>query len=209
MNIKNIADERARINAYKHSVGCKDLFNGHKYKEDCEWLTLAYLAEILSSTGWPAPRYAAKLNGKREPDFQTYITPEKPFKLVEVTEVLRPGYSRGAFYRALAASGRKTYPIPPPHPQPWLSFAKVLKDKIGKSYSRASWLVIYHDMGYSEFQDGRLWPERMLSTLRTWTHDSDTTCDITRSQYENIFVVDSSGKFVIRLYPHWDVIRER
>ncbi|MDQ6912828.1 MAG: hypothetical protein M3119_06070 [Verrucomicrobiota bacterium] len=208
MNIKNISEERRRIDGYKLQVGGARLFNERTYKEDLEWLTLAYMSEILRSHGRESPQYGQKIEGHNEPDFQTYITCDDPFRRIEVTEVLPTGYKRGAFFRELSARRTNSYLIGQRHPKPWSSFAQRLKAKIGKPYSRGSWLVIYHDVGYSEFQDGRLWHERTLSTLRTWTYDSDETCDITRSEYEIIFVVDSSGTVAIRLHPHWDVIKE-
>lgn len=205
--MKRIAEERTRIDAYKHSVGTEKFFNDRQYKEDIEWLTLAYLADILAATGAVHPQFAEKIQGDGQPDFQTYIQPDIRFRRVEVTEVHRPDYRRGAVFRALAARGTTMYPIGRPHQQPWSSFAKVLRNKIRKPYSPDSWLVIYHNMGYSDFQDGELWHERTQSTLRNWTYESDATCDITRSQFESIFVIDSSGTAAIRLHPHWDVVK--
>jgi hypothetical protein len=206
--IKRIADERTRIDNYEGSISDEDFFNDRRYKEDLEWLTLAYLVDILSSVGWLVPEYAMKIEGDGQPDFQTYLTPNVPHRKVEVTEVLRPGYKRGAFYRSQAARGQKMYQIGGPHPEPWSSFRTVLSSKLDKPYSDGAWLLVYHDMGYSDFQDGQKWHERTLVHLRKWTSDSKTTCDITRSRYENIFVIDSSGQGAVRLHPHWDVINE-
>jgi hypothetical protein len=69
--------------------------------------------------------------------------------------------------------------------------------------------VIYDDMTASDSSDHAPWHERLFRRLKTWTYESATTCDLTRSQYQNIFVVDASGLDAVRLYPHWDVIRPR
>ena len=205
--IKRISDERARIDGYKLAVGGAEFFNNRAYDEDFEWLILSYLAEILSSIGRQSPEYAQKLEPPN-PDFQTYLAPGIPFKRIEVTEVLRPDYQRGKFHRELAKSGQRSYDIPDPHPKPWSSFLRVLRSKLAKPYSSNSWLLIYHDMPDSEFSDYAPWHERVLAELGSWTYESDTTCDITQSGYESIYVIDASGVGAVRLHPHWDVIRE-
>jgi hypothetical protein len=205
--IKQISEERARIDAYKHSVGGARFFNDRAFREDFEWLILSYLTSALSAAGWKYPEYAEKLPPPA-PDFQTYLTRDLPSSPIEITEVLRPGYRRGAFHRKAAQSGERIHNIPNPHPQPWSSFLSVLRKKLAKSYSGHSSLLIYHDMADSEFPEHAPWHERLFARLRTWTYESDCTCDLTQSRYQNIFVVDASGIGAVRLYPHWDVIRE-
>jgi hypothetical protein len=205
--IKRIIEERSRIDGYKHTVGGAAFFNDPSYREDFEWLILSYLTSALSAAGWECPEYAEKLLPP-EPDFQTYLTLSSSHWLVETTEVPRPGYHRGDFHRKAARSGRKIHDIPDPHPEPWSSFLYVIRKKLGKPYSGRSSLLIYDDMTASDFPDYRPWHERIFTQLRTWTQDSASTCDLTKSRYENIFVVDASGVGALRLHPHWDVIRE-
>jgi hypothetical protein len=69
--------------------------------------------------------------------------------------------------------------------------------------------VIYDDMTASDFPNLAPWHEQLFNRLKTWTYDSDTTCDLTRSEYQSIFVVDASGLDAVRLYPHWDVLPSR
>jgi hypothetical protein len=204
--VKRIADERMRIEGYHRTVSGAMFFNDREYHGDMEWLILAYVSDILSATGWPAPQFAKKLSPP-DPDFQTFLSVCTPFRRVEVTEILRPGYRRGVYHRELATSDRLFHEAPEPHPRPWSSFGKVLGQKLAKSYSPGSWLVIYHDMGISEFKDFMPWHERILNELRTWTSDS-SPCNITKSQYKSIFVIDCSGIGAVRLHPHWDVLRE-
>ncbi len=206
-SIKRIADERARIDAYKFNVGAAEFFNERQYKEDFEWLILSYLTVALSAAGWECPEYAEKLQPPQT-DFQTFVDSSTPHWRVEVSEVLRPEYRRGQFHREAARRGEKIHDIPDPHPQPWSTFRHVLNSKLGKPYARGSSLLIYHDMTASDFPDYRPWHERVLNELRRWNYDSTDTCDITQSLYDNIFVVDASGTGALRLYPHWDVIRE-
>ena len=142
------------------------------------------------------------------PDFQTYLHPTSGYWLIEVTEVLRPGYRRGQFHRDAERSGKRIHDIPAPHPKPWSTFRDVLRKKLSKSYSVGTSLLIYDDMTASDFPNYLPWQERVLQELQAWTFDSATTCDITRSRYDNIFVVDASGVGALRLFPHWDVIRE-
>jgi hypothetical protein len=205
--IKRIDQERARIDGNKFTVSGAQFFNDRKYREDFEWLILSYLTGALSVAGWHAPQYAEKLRPP-QPDFQTYLAPGDPYWLVEVTEVLRPGYQRGDFHREAARSGQKIHDIPKPHPQPWSSYLHVFRTKLAKPYSAGCSLLIYDDMTASDFPDYAPWHERLFTRLRTWTHNSATTCDLRQSRYENIFVVDASGIGAIRLEPHWDVIRE-
>ncbi len=205
--IKRISDEHARIDSYRFNLGSATFFNARQYKEDLEWLTLSSFSNLLRAAGRDAPEFAQKLRPP-EPDFQTYVDTRTLFRRIELTEVLRPGYRRGEFHRSLEMSGRKFWQIPEPHPQPWLSFLHVLRRKLAKSSGADEWLVIYHDMPASEFSDYMPWHDRVLSELKTWTQESSFTCDITRSRYDSIYVMDSGCVGMVRLYPHWDIVRE-
>jgi len=205
--MKRISDERARIDAYRFELGAAKFFNDRRNKEDWEWVILSYLADILSSVGLPSPEYAEKLDPP-SPDFQTYLADKRAFQLIEVTEVIRPDYERNRFHRTLAYNGITAFEIPRPHLEPWSSFQHVLQRKFAKSYPPDTWLLIYHDMPESEFRDSYLtWHERVLGELRKWTSDSPGACDITRSAYHTIFVVDCTGKAAVRLHPQWDVTK--
>jgi hypothetical protein len=205
--IKRIADERLRIDGYRFMLGAAAFFNSRRFQPDWEWLILSYLSDALSVTGLQAPELAEKLSPP-DPDFQTYIRGGESFQRIEVTEVLRPDYRRGAFHREMAQRGQRFYDIPDPHPEPWSSFCQALRNKLRKPYSSSSSLLIYHDMPDSEFPDFSPWHERILGELRSWTSDSETKCDVTKSVYQNIYVVDASGVGAVRLHPHWDIIRE-
>jgi hypothetical protein len=85
----------------------------------------------------------------------------------------------------------------------------VFRTKLAKPYAPSSSLLIYDDLTASDFSNYVPWHERLFRRLKTWTFDSVTTCDLTRSQYQNIFVVDASGIDAVRLHPHWDVLRPR
>jgi len=205
--MKRISEERKRIDAYRFQLGAADFFNDRSLKEDWEWLILSYFGDILSSTGLETPEYAQKL-ATPAPDFQTYLANKSPYRQVEVTEVIRSGYRRNAFHRQLAASGVNCYDPLDPRPNPWSSFLHVLRKKLAKPYSSDTWLLIYHDMPDSEFHDNySTWHERLLGVLRRWTYDSPNTCDVTRSNYNSIFVVDCTGEAALRLHPHWDIIK--
>jgi hypothetical protein len=213
-NIKRIEDERARIARYQSTVGGGDFFNNRQYHADFEWLILSYLTRALRNAGRPYPEYAEKLQPP-QPDFQTYLTPDTPYWKIETTEVLPPDYRRGGFYSQNGKNGKNgnhgsnghTPPIS--QPQPWASYYQVFRTKLAKPYASNSVLLIYDDLTASDYTDYAPWHERLFARLKTWTFDSATTCDLTRSQYQNIFVVDGSGLDAVRLHPHWDVIRPR
>lgn len=206
--IRRIEDERARIARYQPRVGGAKFFNDRQYHADFEWLILSYLTRALRNAGLKCPEYAETLPPP-QPDFQTYLTPDTPYWLIETTEVLPADYSRGGFRRGAGRSGKRPHLTPDPNPEPWSSYYNVFRTKLAKPYAARSSLLIYDDMTASEFPDYAPWHERLFSQLKTWTCDSPTTCDLTRSQYQNIFVVDASGLDAVRLYPHWDVIRHR
>ncbi len=209
-SIRRIEDERARIARYQPTVAGTMFFNNRQYHADFEWLILSYLARALRNAGWKYPEYAARLPPP-QPDFQTYLAADTPFWLVETTEVLPPDYRRGALLRRNGSNGRKIHlaPDPTPSPEPWPSYHQVFRTKLAKPYAANASLVIYDDMTASDSSDHAPWHERLFRQLKTWTYESATTCDLTRSQYQNIFVVDASGLDAVRLYPHWDVIRPR
>lgn len=206
--IRRIEDERARIARYQPAVGGAKFFNNRQYHADFEWLILSYLTRALRNAGWMYPEYAERLQPP-QPDFQTYLMPDKPYWLIETTEVLPPDYRRGGFRRGAARNGQKVHLNPDPNPEPWSSYYQVFRTKLAKPYAPNSSLVIYDDLTASDFSDYAPWHERLFARLKTWTVDSAITCDLTRSQYQNIFVVDASGLGAVRLYPHWDVIRPR
>ena len=204
--IRRIEDERARIARYQPAVGSAKFFNNRQYHDDFEWLILSYLARALRNAGWAYPEYAERLQPP-QPDFQTYLTPDTPYWRIETTEVLPPDYRSGDSHRTTVRNGQK--PHHPPNPEPWSSYYDVFRTKLAKPYAANSSLLIYDDLTASDFPSYVPWHESLFARLKTWTLDSATTCDLTRSQYENIFVVDASGLGAVRLYPHWDVIRAR
>jgi hypothetical protein len=206
--IRRIEDERARIARYQAAVGGAKFFNNRQYHADFEWLILSYLTRALRNAGWKYPEYAKKLPPP-QPDFQTYLTADTPYWLIETTEVLPPDYRRGGFRRPTARNGQKVHLPPDPPPESWSRYYQLFRTKLAKPYASTSSLLIYDDMTASGFPDYAPWHERLLRRFKTWTFDSDTTCDLTRSQYQNIFVVDASGADAVRLHPHWDVIRPR
>ena len=207
-DIRRIEDERARIALYQPTVGGAKFFNNRQYHADFEWLILSYLTRALRNAGWKYPEYAQKLPPP-QPDFQTYLTPTTPYGLIETTEVLPLDYRRGDFFRLSAPNGRKAQLTPTAPPEPWAGYYEVFRTKLAKPYAANSSLLIYDDMTASDSPDYAPWYEKLFRRLKTWTLDSATTCDLTRSQYQNIFVVDASGTDAVRLYPHWDVIRPR
>jgi len=193
----------------RFAAGPNVFFSRRSHKEEWEWVILSYLTNILLSIGRGAPLYAEKLN-QSDADFQSYLTPEKTFRKIEVTEVFRSDYRRTEHYRETAKGDcNRSAILPSPHPQPWLSFAHVLREKLAKSYGAGSWLLIYHNMTPPEFNgwESIPWHDLVLNELRTWTKDSPTTCDITKSCYESIYVVDCEGKAAVRLHPHWDIVK--
>jgi hypothetical protein len=206
--IKRIEEERARIGRYQPTVGSAKFFNDRQYHGDFEWLILSYLTRALRNAGWSYPEYAENLQPP-QPDFQTYLTPNMPYWLIETAEVLPPDYRRGDFHRTAARNGHKPSNGWEPQLQPWSSYRQIFRTKLAKPYASNASLLIYDDMTASDFSDYAPWHERLFAQLKTWTFDSATTCDLTRSEYENIFVVDASGFGAVRLYPHWDVIRPR
>ena len=207
--IRRIEDERARIARYQPTISGAKFFNNRQYHEDFEWLILSYLSRALRNAGWKYPKYAERLQPP-QPDFQTYVAPDTPHWLIETTEVLPPDYRRGGFHREASRNGQKVNGNTPDlQRQPWSSYYQVFRTKLAKPYASRSSLLIYDDMTASDFPDYAPWHERLFGQLKTWTFDSATTCDLTRSQYQNIFVVDASGLDAVRLYPHWDVIRPR
>jgi hypothetical protein len=207
-NIRRIEDERARIARYQPSVVGTNFFNNRQYHADFEWLILSYLTRALRSAGWKYPEFAEKLPPP-QPDFQTYLTADTPYWRIETSEVLPPDYRRGDFLFRNARTSKRPHIAPNPRPEPWSSYYQLFRTKLAKPYAAQSFLVIYDDMTASEFPDYAPWHEQLFRRLKTWTYDSATTCDITRSQYQSIFVVDASGLDAVRLYPHWDVIRSR
>ena len=207
-DIRRIEDERARIARYQPTVGGAAFFNNRQYHADFEWLILSYLTRALGNAGWKCPEYAEKLPPP-QPDFQTYLTPDTPYGLIETTEVLPPDYRRGDFLRGTGRNGSKVQIAANPQPDPWSSYYRMFRSKLAKPFAANSSLVIYDDMTASDSPDYAPWHEQLFRRLKTWTYDSTTTCDLTRSQYQNIFVVDASGLDAVRLHPHWDVIRPR
>ena len=206
--IRRIEDERARIAHYQGSVEGAVFFNDRQYHSDFEWLILSYLTRALRNAGWEFPEYAERLQPP-QPDFQLYLNPNTPHWRIETAEILPPDYRRGRFHRPAGRNGYKVHARPDPPPEPWTGYCRVFRSKLAKPFASKSSLLIYDDMTASDFSDYVPWHERLFAQFKTWTFDSATTCDLTRSEYQNIFVVDASGVDAIRLYPHWDVIRPR
>jgi hypothetical protein len=192
-----IEEELERVQLLNKQIGV-EFFTSQNYKDDREWWTLGHFAGLLQKSNNASPVYAIKTN-PNDPDFMTYDDQKKEFKPIEITEVLTPNRKRTQEYKESAS-------IVEPHlreieevENPWSTFISTLKRKFLKFFQENCWLVVSHDMSYGEITPFGFWHNTLLANVKKWRESR--VVDFDRCPYEKIFVIDSSEKALVSIFP--------
>lgn len=208
--MEKITEKLNVVLSLNKKVGHDFVVSGN-YKTEREWLVLGHMALHLEKHTFNYPVFADKTDPPK-PDFMTYDKSKKRFKPVEICEVLTPGRKRGDEYRD---NKKKPYNLVFVEPvnQPWSSFISVLNKKFKKRYEendctlKDCWLVVYHDMNYCEITNFGCWHDLILANAELWNgKDNQCSLNLNNSPFEKIFVLNSSFKAMVEIYPSISVI---
>lgn len=186
MEWKLISNELDRVESLFKNRPYGNLFIDRKYKKDLEWWILAKMRSIVNKTKSRFPRYALDIEKNGEPDYYISKNGKTIFKKIEITEVLKPGRKRSDEYKGKNEIENNKLNI-------WSSFHERLEEKFKKDFGKNCWLIIYHNIRYTDITSIGVWHNTLLANLEN--------IDFSKSKYEKIFVINAEGKAAVSIYP--------
>ena len=175
-----------------------EIYQNQKYKADLEWWVLGNMTKILNNASLPYPSYAEK----REPpdaDFESFNQNNKLFKWIEITEVLEPDRKRSKEYKNGSREMSEQ-----PNIELWQSLKQRILDKLNKDYGVDCWLLIYFDIIYGHISHYGTWHSGLLNNVSSWIQSGELS--FSDCQFEQILILNSSGKALVSIYPRMKVI---
>ena len=192
-----IQNELARVEDIISEID-GEIYQDQKYKVDLEWWALGNMTKILNNASLPYPSYAEK----REPpdaDFKACNQDKNFFKWIEITEVLEPGRKRSKEYKNGSREMSEQ-----PNIELWQSLKQRIKDKLNKDYGVGCWLLIYFNIIYGHISQYGTWHSGLLNNVNSWIQSGDLS--FSNCQFEQILILNSSGKALVSIYPKTEVI---
>lgn len=186
MKWKRISDELKRVDSLFRHKPFGTLIINRQFKKDLEWWILGRFQKIVNKTKSRFPKFGIDIEKNGEPDFYISKNGKTIFKKIEITEVLKPGRKRSYEYKNDKREKINAINI-------WSSFHERLSSKFNKNFGRDCWLIIYHNIRYSEITPYGVWHNTLLANMENF--------DFSSCRYEKIFVIDSSGKAAVSIYP--------
>lgn len=193
-----IIKEVKRIKELQKQIG-KDLFvNESKYKNELEILILGYYANLLKLSELTYPIYFEKRNNNNPPDFNIHDSNKNFIKYIEVTECLKPKRRRQQEYRNKEIQGKWEY-----NPENLISLLDRLNNKFLSKYTNTD-LIIYLDINIFHLSSVGFWHSLLQHYLDKWV--SEDKLDWKMCSYESVFVVDSNGERLLKIFPEFILI---
>lgn len=202
--MREIRTELRRIEREFPAPGATHFLTERSHRVDREWWVLGKAVSILEIVGEVYPTHAVPTDPPN-PDFMTFQAAGAPFHPIEITEVLRPGRKRTQEYRDPYHGYGMS--IVEPHPTPWISFQRKLREKYLKQYGRDCWLIVYHNMGYSDISHVGEWHRTLVYEANKWASDPAVPWNPSRSPYGRILIMDAKASAMVELFPTIRVIR--
>jgi len=197
-----IEEELERVNLLNEKVG-SEFLTSQKYRVHREWWILGSFVKLLKECNVEFPIYAVPTNPP-DPDFMTYDNHQREYKPIEIAEVLTPDRKRTQEYEESENSVIPVLREIGEVENPWSTFKNILNKKYLKYYQQNCWLVIYHNMWYGEITSLGFWHKTILANVKYWRESK--IVNVEKSPYENIFVINSDGKSLVRIYPSLNVM---
>ena len=196
--MQKITEELKRIKDLQSQIGYDFFIYESKYKEEMEMLIVGYHSNLLKLSGLPYPIYVEKRNNQNPPDFNTYDIEGKLLNLIEVTECLKPNRKRHQEYKNNESRGKFEY-----NHDNLESLLNRLNKKFLSQYSNTD-LVIYININIHDISSLGFWHRIILNIVQTWI--SEGKLDINKCSFDNVFVIDSNGKRLLKIFPEFDLI---
>ncbi|MGH2568657.1 MAG: hypothetical protein ACRDGA_09975 [Bacteroidota bacterium] len=195
--MQRIEEELKRVQLLQEQIGI-EFITSQKYKDQREWYTLGHFANLLKKCKDDYPVYAIKTNPS-DPDFITYAKHRNKFKSIEIVEILAPNRERTKEYIESAKLIEHQWKLIELLDNPWSTFISTLNGKFLKLYGTNCWLVIYHDISYSQITLFGFWHNTLLANVKKWIESKKV--DFDKCPYEKIFVIDANEKALVSIYP--------
>jgi len=193
--MNDIANKLKDINKTKFENGVSKYFSREKLKFR-EWEVLGVIQSLLISAGCDAPSHAVE---SERPDFATYSPDGLPWAPVEITEILRPDYKRGEFYKCDALSDPPSpYHVPQELDEPWAQLRSQITNKASKAskyYPPETILMVYFDIGRSSFKDRRTPINEMLLK----EHKREPFLNL--AEFSRVLILTADMKSLVQLHP--------
>lgn len=197
-----ISIQSKKIDEVMKKVG-NEFVCSQKYKDDREWWILCSFVRLYKRDKKIYPKYAEK-RSPNDPDFLTFIGFKKEFHPIEVVEVLTPNRRRCKEYRDLKLKPQPVFESVEPIAEPWESMIENINKKFLKNYQKKCWLLVYHNMSYSEISHYGYWHNTVLHNFQDWY--SSNIIKYNDCSYECIYIINSKAKALVRTYPDLKVI---
>ncbi|MDP1588299.1 MAG: hypothetical protein Q8M07_11180 [Prosthecobacter sp.] len=147
---------------------------------------------MLNRAGIPHPKYATK---NECPDFETFENGGNPSWPVEITEVLRPDYRRGDFWKSDPFRNGPINFEPEPLEDIWRQFRVAITSKSTCMYPKGTSLFVYFDISLGSFSNwGTPFEEQLLQE-----HSIKPFGDITA--FGSVYVLSSDMNKLVQLHP--------
>lgn len=196
--MREIKAEFERIQSDKYSVGWREFFS-RKHKRSREWDVLGALQKLLRAARHDAPEFALE---SETADFYTFHSDGSPSALVEIVEILPPGYKRQDRYKR--GSEEPLFWVIRGHPdrikQPWLGLRRQILSKAKKPYPSGTCLVAYFDIGRMSFDDWTTPFHEQLFVGHT-SHNFEGV-----EAFSRVLVISSDMKCLVQLAPSFVTI---
>ncbi|MGA3050839.1 MAG: hypothetical protein ABSE00_02825 [Chitinispirillaceae bacterium] len=188
--IKDIIEELTRIK----SIPWADFLTENEHKSDREWWVLGQAVNLLKLAG---EKYPIKAEPRNPPDadFHCFNNDESFCCSVEIAEVLTPERKRGEDVKNKARPSNYYEP----RPNIWQSFNDVLKKKLEKQYGSKCWLVIYHNIPFTQICNYGTWDWAIKNNVQNLIDEK--TMNLPNSPYDQILIINADAEVLVRIHP--------
>lgn len=90
---------------------------------------------------------------------------------------------------------------------PWIMFYETLNKKLQKDYILPCDLVIYHNIPMMHLSETGFWHNLVCANVKDWIDREIVSIESTK--FRNIYVLNSSAKELLRIYPKFEVVFSR
>lgn len=157
-----------------------------------EWDILTRVCWLLAEAGQDYPKYAIE---SESPDFLTFSEDKSPSWTIEITEVLRPDYRRGEFWKSDPFKNGPQYFRPEPLNDVWKPLREAICSKSARGYSQNTSLFIYFDISLGSFSDWETSFEEQLLNEHLAKPFERVDC------FGGVFVLSSDMKRLVKIHP--------
>ncbi|MDP8269549.1 MAG: hypothetical protein P9L97_12565 [Candidatus Tenebribacter davisii] len=175
-----------------------EIYLNQQFKEDLEWWVLGRFCSSLDNANRNTPVYAIKRKNTNPPDFELFNQNKDGIGLIEVTEVLKPERKRSDEYKN--NTNNKKYKADKKNLN---SLLLRINDKLLSKFYNTD-LLIYLNISIFDISNLGSWHWILYNSIKNWVEENKLDFDI--CNYNNIFILDSNGSRLFKIYPIYELI---